>query len=182
MDTPKNAQPKGVYTRYLSIMAARTIGFVLVMAFIVAVVGGAVPFVKAFLGKGEIPVTPNSSSQYKGGENTKDPVQEALVKIQSDYASGNPDTYIVKGSDANLSASIAAGNILKLTQEKGITSFTQLKDYNNSANGVEVANAIGSKVWVKNEAESKVSVISMTNAVQCSLDLATHQAVGCTVP
>lgn len=182
MDTSKNAQPKGLYSRYLSIMAARTIGFALVIVFLLALVGGAVPFVKAFFGKGEIPVMPNSSSQYKGGSKAKDAVQEALVKIQSDYAAGNPDSYIVKGSDTNLSASIAAGNILKLTQEQGITSFTQLKNYNNSANGVEVANAIGSKVWIKNEAESKVSVISMTNAVQCSLDLATHEAIGCTVP
>lgn len=180
MGNSQNYSGKGALGRYFSIMIARTIGFVLVIGFIFAVIVGATPMAKNFL-EGKLPSASKSGNYQKDTEKV-DPVKEAIVKIQGDYAVGNTNDYITNGGGSDVPSSIAAGNILKLTQEKGITSFAQLKALSDSVNGTEVANALGKNVWVKKADGNDVILIGTVNGVQCTLDLANHQAKECSIP
>ena len=183
MDNSQNNTENGALIRYFSIMIARTIGFVLILAFVVTVIVSGVTYAKAFLGKAELPVPSNSSSQYEKGSAKKDPTQDARVRIQAEYAAGNPNDYIIIFTANNdVSSSIAAGNILRLTQDNSITSFDELKSFSASAGKEQVADAVGKSVWVKKADGNEVTVIGTANGVQCTLDLSTHEAKECIVP
>ena len=173
-----------VLIRYFSIMIARTIGFVLILAFVVTIIVSGLTFAKAFLGKAELPVSSNSSSQYnKGSAAKKDPTEDARVRIQGEYAVDNPNNYIVEiDATADISSSVAAGNILRLTQDKNIRSFAELKEFSANAGISEVKDALGKNVWVKKADGNEVLIIGTVNGVQCTLDLSTHETKGCVVP
>lgn len=184
MNDSKNKAENGSLIRYFTIMIARTIGFVLILGFIVTLLTTGLTYAKAFLGKGEFPVNVNNSSQYnKGSAAKKDPTEDARVRIQGEYAVDNPNNYIVEiDATADISSSVAAGNILRLTQDKNIRSFAELKEFSANAGISEVKDALGKNVWVKKADGNEVLIIGTVNGVQCTLDLSTHETKGCVVP
>lgn len=177
-----NSQAKSI-KRYLAIMTAKTIGFALTTAFIVSLLSGGLGFAKAFFNENGMPSIPKQSSEYNdGGSSEKvDPVQEAIVKIQSEYASGDASDYIVPRTGPSLSTSVAAGNVLQLTKENAITDTTGLKSFFADSPDV-ISDAIGGSVWLKVIDASKVEVLGTETGIRCELDLSINDTTGCVVP
>lgn len=167
--------------RYLAIIGAKAVGLTLTVGFIFSIVSGVMPMVKDFTG-GDFKF-PESKSGYsdKAPEPKADPVQEAVLKIQTEYTTSDPESYIVSQNGPSLPASAAAGNILLLAKNNAITTSEGLKSHSKTSPET-IANAIGTEVWVKIVDESHVEVIGVNTGIRCDLDLAINEPTGCVIP